>query len=59
MKALYRTSPDQLAGSTGAVTVEKAEEAIDEYVEEDVDLEYVKRFSGDEPYYIPRKEDDS
>jgi hypothetical protein len=57
MKALYRTHPDQLGGRSGAITVEAAEEAIDEYVEEDVELELVERFDADEPYYIPRRGD--
>jgi len=58
LKALYRTSPDQLGGRSGAITLEAAEEAIDEYVEEDVELERVEKFDFNEPYYIPRRGDE-
>lgn len=52
---VYKTHPEQLGGRSGAITLEAAEEAIDEYVEENVELERVEKFSGDEPYYIPQK----
>ncbi|WP_313694125.1 hypothetical protein [Halorarum halobium] len=55
LDALYRTDPEQLGGRSGAITLEAAEEAIDQYVEEEVDLERVEKFSGNEPYYIPQK----
>jgi hypothetical protein len=58
LKTLYRTNPDQLGGRTGAITLEKAEEVVDEYLEEDIEFERVEKFSGDEPYYIPRRGDE-
>lgn len=58
LEALYRTHPDQLGGRSGAITLEAAEEAIDQYIEEDVELERVEKFSGNEPYYIPRRGDE-
>jgi len=42
---------------TGAVTVEAAEEAVDEYLD-DVELERVEKFSNNEPYWIPRRGED-
>jgi len=39
---------------TGAITVEAAEDAVDEYLD-DVELERVEKFSNDEPYWIPNK----
>lgn len=39
---------------SGAITVDRAEEAVDEYLE-DVELERVEKFSNDEPYYVPTK----
>jgi len=38
---------------SGAMTVEKAEEVVDQFLDDDVSLERVERFSGGEPYYIP------
>ncbi|SDW44661.1 hypothetical protein SAMN05443574_103265 [Haloarcula vallismortis] len=58
LDCLYRTSPDQLGGRSGAITLEAAEEVIDEYVEEDVELERVEKFDSNEPYYIPRRGDE-
>lgn len=55
---VYKTSPEQLGGRSGAITLEAAEEAIDEYVEEDVELERTEKFSSNEPYYIPRRGDE-
>jgi hypothetical protein len=39
---------------TGAVTVDRAEDVVDEYLE-DVELERVEKFSNNEPYWIPRR----
>lgn len=55
LDVLYRTHPEQLGGRSGAMTLEKAEEAIDQYVEEDVELEQVEKFDSNEPYFVPRK----
>jgi len=55
LDCLYRTHPEQLGGRSGAITLEAAEEAIDQYVEEDVELERVEKFDLNEPYYIPQK----
>jgi hypothetical protein len=54
LKALYRTHPEQLGGRSGAITVEAAEEAINEFLD-GVELERVEKFDADEPYYIPRR----
>ena len=35
--------------------MEAAEEAIDQYVEEDVELERVEKFDSNEPYHIPTR----
>jgi hypothetical protein len=56
LEATYRTSPDQLGGRSGAVTLETAMNAVDEYVEDDVVFNRVERFSDDEPYWIPSRE---
>jgi len=39
---------------SGAVTVARAEKAVDQYLD-DVELERVEKFSNDEPYWIPRR----
>jgi hypothetical protein len=38
----------------GAVTVDAAEDAVDQYLD-DVELERVEKFSKDEPDWIPRR----
>jgi len=55
VKALYRTSPEQLGGRTGHLTLERAEEVVDEYVGGSVELECVERFSDDETYFVPSR----
>jgi hypothetical protein len=50
----YKTSPEQLGGRSGAITLEAAEEAIDEFLE-GVELERVVKFSSEEPYWVPQK----
>ena len=55
LDVVYRTHPDQLGGRSGAITLEAAEEAIDQYVEEDVELERVEKFDSNEPYHIPTR----
>jgi len=57
MKALYRTHPDQLGGKSGHITVDRAEEIIDDLVDEEVELSYVECFDDAEPYYVPIKPD--
>lgn len=42
------------ARTSGAVTLETAEEAVDQYLD-DVELVEETRFSSEEPYWIPRK----
>lgn len=39
---------------SGAVTVDRAEEAIDEYLD-DVELERTIKFDSEEPYYVPTR----
>lgn len=53
----YRTSPNQFGGRSGAVSLEAAEEAIDEFLD-GVELERVEKFDEDEPYYVPTKIDE-
>lgn len=61
MDVLYRTHEEQLGGRSGGMTVEKAEEVIDQYINEpeipdyEVELDERLRFSNDEPYFIPEK----
>jgi len=50
----YRTSPADRGGKAGAITLEAAEDAVDEYLE-DVELEKIEKFSSNEPAYIPQK----
>jgi len=58
-KAGYGPVMDVRFNSTGsgAVTVNRAEEAIDEYLE-DVELEEKIKFSSEEPYYVPQRVED-
>lgn len=55
-KAGYGPVMDVRYNSTraGAITVDAAEEAVDEYLE-DVELEKSLKFSNDEPYWVPTR----
>lgn len=55
VKTLYRTHPDQLGGRSGHLTLERAEEVVDDYVEDNVLFERVEKFDNNEPYYIPTR----
>jgi len=59
-KAGYGPCMDVVYNSTnsGAITVDRAEEAIDEFLE-DVELERTVKFSNDEPYWVPTREGDT
>ncbi|WP_254280657.1 hypothetical protein [Haloarcula marina] len=52
----YGPARDVRSNSTGsgAVTVDAAEDAVDQYLD-DVKLERVEKFSKDEPDWIPRR----
>jgi hypothetical protein len=54
LDVLYRTHLDQLGGQTGAITLEAAEEAARQYLE-DVEFERIEKFDANEPYYIPTR----
>lgn len=54
----FKTDLEQLTPRSGAVTLEAAQEAVDQYLE-DVELVREVKFRNDEPYYIPRRQGDS
>lgn len=51
----YKESRDQLTPRSGAVTLEAAERAVEEFLGEDVVLEEKIKFSNEEPYYVPQR----
>jgi hypothetical protein len=55
VKALYRAGSEQSGGRTGHLSLGRAQEVVDEYVEGSVELERVERFSDDETYFVPSR----
>lgn len=56
MDVIYESPEDHVTGTGGSITVERASEAVDEYLE-DVELEKTIKFESEEPYWIPTKRD--
>jgi len=55
MKTIFRDHPEQLGGRTGAMTVEAAEEMLDEHLDYEIEMDSRLKFDNDEEYFFPRK----